>query len=63
MAVFADLGASLLVVFNGLRLQRATHPAADHTVPVVSSLPTQSYRRGNAHDNEIRFWQGGPPGI
>ena len=31
MAVFADMGASLLVVFNGLRLLRATHPAADHT--------------------------------
>jgi Cd2+/Zn2+-exporting ATPase len=25
MAVFADMGASLLVVFNGLRLLRATH--------------------------------------
>ena len=26
MAVFADMGASLLVVFNGLRLLRSAHP-------------------------------------
>ncbi len=31
MAVFADMGASLLVVFNGLRLLRWTEPAAGRT--------------------------------
>jgi Cd2+/Zn2+-exporting ATPase len=31
MAVFADMGASLLVVFNGLRLLRWTDPAAGRT--------------------------------
>ena len=31
MAVFADMGASLLVVFNGLRLLRSTEPTAGRT--------------------------------
>ena len=33
MAVFADMGASLLVVFNGLRLIRVfSHPEASRTL-------------------------------
>ncbi|MFN2915686.1 hypothetical protein, partial [Escherichia coli] len=37
MAVFADMGASLLVVFNGLRLLRKRFKKA----PLASPCPTQ----------------------
>lgn len=37
MAVFADMGASLIVVFNGLRLLRSAHTVAKPTPPVVAT--------------------------
>ncbi len=35
MAVFADVGASLLVVFNGLRLLKNTRPAGRQILPIL----------------------------
>ena len=39
MAVFADMGASLIVVFNGLRLLRTKTEARDHVRPKVGAIP------------------------
>lgn len=60
MAVAADAGASLLVIFNGMRLWKSTAPSRPSAAPVDAVETSDSARKGAVELAAARSSQAGP---